>query len=307
MNVGNGANAEYNEGYLTMTGGTLTCTGTLYVPNHSSDAQLISKGSVAFYGGLMAVTNFSMGNGKTGVNGGKGSFDMRQGATLIVSGDKRSVIQGYVASNWFTAYGGAGTVYINYNTVNPGKTTVTAAPPVSLSAPVYTSPLHAGTVPYKDAWLQWDKVFGATRYDVYVGSSSNAVLAATTSSPEYKGTSERAAYSATGLDGNQGVYFWRVDAVTDSIVKPGPVWKFMLEHLPQVTNPAPHDGEEYVVSGSAAMSWSNAAGAVNSEVVKLQTVRGWAEFCGEPLRIQVNRLSCCHGLFLLFLYRVVFF
>ncbi|MDD5134038.1 MAG: metallophosphoesterase family protein, partial [Phycisphaerae bacterium] len=46
--------------------------------------------------------------------------------TLIVNGDATSTINGYIGSGQITAYGGAGTVNVSYNTPNAGKTTVTA-------------------------------------------------------------------------------------------------------------------------------------------------------------------------------------
>ena len=56
-----------------------------------------------------------------------GSLDLT-GGTLIVNGDVTSTINGYISSGWITAYGGSGTLHVDYNTSTPGKTTVTATP-----------------------------------------------------------------------------------------------------------------------------------------------------------------------------------
>jgi hypothetical protein len=49
--------------------------------------------------------------------------------TLIVNGDVTSTINQYISNGWITAYGGSGSLNVDYNVTNPGKTTVTATPP----------------------------------------------------------------------------------------------------------------------------------------------------------------------------------
>jgi hypothetical protein len=51
------------------------------------------------------------------------------GGTLIVTGDQTLKIQGYIDSLWIKAYGGLGTVLMDYNVSNIGKTTLTAILP----------------------------------------------------------------------------------------------------------------------------------------------------------------------------------
>jgi T5SS/PEP-CTERM-associated repeat protein len=99
-------------GTLTITGGAITVTGTFGI------AQLTgSTGDVFLDGGTITCGSFNMTSG--------GAMDITAG-TLIVNGDVTSTINGYISSNWITAYGGAGTVNVSYNTPNAGKTTVTA-------------------------------------------------------------------------------------------------------------------------------------------------------------------------------------
>ncbi|MCF7972229.1 MAG: hypothetical protein K9N55_00275, partial [Phycisphaerae bacterium] len=52
-------------------------------------------------------------------------LDIKEG-TLILDGDKTSKIANYVASGLITAYDGEGSVSVNYDLINAGKTTVTA-------------------------------------------------------------------------------------------------------------------------------------------------------------------------------------
>jgi hypothetical protein len=51
------------------------------------------------------------------------------GGTLIVTGDQTLKIQGYIDSLWIKAYGGAGTLQMDYDVRNAGKTTLTAILP----------------------------------------------------------------------------------------------------------------------------------------------------------------------------------
>jgi T5SS/PEP-CTERM-associated repeat protein len=99
-------------GTLTITGGAITVTGTFGI------AQLTgSTGDVFLDGGTITCGSFNMTSG--------GAMDITTG-TLIVNGDVTTLINGYISSNWITAYGGTGTVNVSYNTPNAGKTTVTA-------------------------------------------------------------------------------------------------------------------------------------------------------------------------------------
>ncbi len=99
-------------GTLDITGGAITVTGTFGI------AQLTgSIGDVFLDGGTITCGAFNMTSG--------GAMDITTG-TLIVNGDVTTLINGYISSNWITAYGGTGTVNVSYNTPNAGKTTVTA-------------------------------------------------------------------------------------------------------------------------------------------------------------------------------------
>jgi hypothetical protein len=69
--------------------------------------------------------------GSVNLTGG-GSVDI-SGGTLIINGDAIAIISSYISNAWITANGGAGVPTVDYNNLNPGKTTVTAAtaPPVT--------------------------------------------------------------------------------------------------------------------------------------------------------------------------------
>ncbi|ATC63061.1 pectate lyase [Nibricoccus aquaticus] len=62
--------------------------------------------------------------------------------------------------------------------------------------------------------------------DVYFGTSRNAVLTATRTSPEFKGNQTALSYNVTGLNGHL-TYYWRVDEIdSNGNVTKGTVWYF---------------------------------------------------------------------------------
>jgi T5SS/PEP-CTERM-associated repeat protein len=104
-----------------------------------------ATGTFIMNGGTVTVLQmygegWSGGVGTTHVNGGRlileqfsptqsigpGSILDIAGGTVIISGNYASAINNYIASGQITAYGGAGTVLVDYNNTNPGDTTITA-------------------------------------------------------------------------------------------------------------------------------------------------------------------------------------
>jgi len=133
----------YNQpGTLTVeAGATLTCEGHLWVGYNAS-----SIGTLTIEGGTVNA------NGQLGLgwNGGKGFVNLRSGTltldrmdvaksisaasvidiqsgTLVVNGDLRDEINAYVSAGRITAYSGASTVTVGYNSGND-QTSVSAVP-----------------------------------------------------------------------------------------------------------------------------------------------------------------------------------
>ncbi len=74
--------------------------------------------------------------------------------------------------------------------------------------------------------LTWVASAGAVSHDFYLGTDSNAVLTATTTSPEFKGNQAQTTYSLPKLDPMKN-YFWRVDEVDASKkITTGELWHF---------------------------------------------------------------------------------
>ena len=60
---------------------------------------------------------------------------------------------------------------------------------------------------------------------MYFGTSSNAVVNATTNSPEFKGAIAAASFTP-GLLASSGRFYWRVDEMAGAYVAAGSVWTF---------------------------------------------------------------------------------
>ncbi|EEF60598.1 hypothetical protein [Pedosphaera parvula] len=105
-------------GTLIMNGGTASVT------NHpDGNWQLGSGGTGYIYmnGGTLFLLKW---DGTNQVNGAS-HIDIA-GGTIIVNGDKTGIINSLKDAGKITAYGGSGTLNIDYNNINPGKTTISA-------------------------------------------------------------------------------------------------------------------------------------------------------------------------------------
>lgn len=73
--------------------------------------------------------------------------------------------------------------------------------------------------------LSWTAGTGATSHLVYYGVNSTAVSAATTNSPEYKGSVSNPTY-ASGAQAPSARFYWRVDEVSAGGTTPGAIWTY---------------------------------------------------------------------------------
>ncbi|MCK5565916.1 MAG: PASTA domain-containing protein, partial [Planctomycetes bacterium] len=108
MDIGFNGAAQMN-----MTGGTVNVSAEFKIA-----ANVGSTGHVQLDGGTISSGSFIMANTAT--------MDITNG-TLIVSGDVTSTVNTYIGSGWITGYDGGGTVDVDYDISNAGKTTVTAS------------------------------------------------------------------------------------------------------------------------------------------------------------------------------------
>jgi len=101
-----------------------------------------------------------------------------------------------------------------------------------------------------DVMLSWRGGTEATSYDVYFGGTFDSVNSAARSSGEYKGNQQAETFDPPCLK-RGGIYYWRIDDVTQSGTVKGPVWMFTT--LPCV----PFESfEAYVDSDALDADWS---------------------------------------------------
>jgi len=103
-----------NPGIVNMTGGTITVVDDFEIPetegNSDSPAEVHLNGGTISIGGDLHMFEY-------------GLLDITAG-TLILDGDAVAAVQGFIDNGWITAYDGDGTVQLDYDVTNPGKTTL---------------------------------------------------------------------------------------------------------------------------------------------------------------------------------------
>jgi len=140
ITAGAGFNVAYQgSGTLNMTGGTITVTGELYIAQQS-----VATGHANLDGGTITTSSFSM----RGQAGSVGTMDIRAG-TLIIDGNDLSLVQEYIDEGWITAYDGNGTLSLDYDVTNEGKTTLKA---IHMLNPI---PADGSLVPPGEVVLSW--------------------------------------------------------------------------------------------------------------------------------------------------------
>ncbi len=99
-------------GTLNMTGGTIRLNDNLIVPG------LTGTGTVNLRGGTIYASDLRL-------TSAKGLIDVGAGA-LVLEGDDTETLLTYIENGWITAYRGQGTLHLDYDVTNRGRTTLTA-------------------------------------------------------------------------------------------------------------------------------------------------------------------------------------
>ena len=125
-----------------------------------------------------------------------------------------TTVNGYINSGWITAYNGSRIVNVDYDSINPGKTTIYAA----ASSPKAANPIPAnGATHIKiKPTLSWTAGIDTTSHDVYFG---------TTNPGTFRGNQTATDFNPGTLAENT-TYYWRIDEHNASGTITGDVWSF---------------------------------------------------------------------------------
>jgi len=195
-------------GHLNMTSGTVTVIGTFGIATDGG------SGDVELDGGTISCGSFSMSAGAT--------MSIDNTGKLEINGDATGTIDSYRINGWLTAYGGSGTLNVDYGVTTAGKTTVTANPPEKAANP---DPGNGDTNVSFHTDLSWTPGIYAVSHDVYFGTDS------TPDATEFQGNQSETTFDPGVLDINT-TYYWRIDEVNPGNPAspwPGVVWSFKTQ------------------------------------------------------------------------------
>ncbi|MDD5134304.1 MAG: hypothetical protein PHP01_02690, partial [Phycisphaerae bacterium] len=119
-----------SNGTFTMSGGTVTTGGTMYVGFSGNGTMYMNGGTINVNGSRFGIAyNSAASVGHLYLNdgvinckdfimaknaGSTATMDIT-GGKLVILGDKTALVNGYVTNGWVTAYGGSGTVLVDYD------------------------------------------------------------------------------------------------------------------------------------------------------------------------------------------------
>ena len=249
---------ESDNGTLNMISGTITGGGDLFLGRRGSGTLNMTGGTI-IVGKKLIIGKDATGTGHVDLDGGVitagnlvmrekadavGTMDVRAG-TLIINGDKLSLVQGYIDNGWITAYDGNGTLQRDYDVTSEGKTTLKAT---HLLNP---NPSDGSSVPVGVNQLQWtlpepNQTGGVVTCDVYFGTNPDVEA-----NPKVViGQTVESVSVTLAPDTN---YYWAFDLYDSSIsatepVHLGPIFTFDTMNTAPVVD-AGDDVETWLANG----------------------------------------------------------
>ena len=223
ITAGNILVGDRGSGTLNMTGGTITDNGLFRIGHHPT-----SIGHVNLYGGIINTTTFDM----RGNAGAVGTMDVRAAGTLIINGDNVSAVQGYIDSGWITAYEGNGTLQLDYDLTNKGKTTLKAVHMLNPN-PVDGDLLSAGEVEL--SWTLPDPCVPGQPVPVDVYFTDNLKLLEDFTDPAAIQIVSRQNVTSVAVQIQPKTrYYWAVDTYVGGPDDPvfGPTFSFYADNMP---------------------------------------------------------------------------
>jgi len=233
-----------DNGSLNMISGAITTGGNLYVGHTGSGTLNMNGGTITapavvigfnstgvghlnLDGGIISINSLSMRQNA----GAVGTMDVGAG-TLIMDGNDLSTVQGFIDNGWITAYEGNGTLNLDYNVTNEGKTTLTALHNFN------PTPADRGTVEPGAVELSWTLpdpcVPGQpVPVDVYFTDDLEA-LQMFTDPAAIQVVSKQNVTSVVVQTQPKTRYYWAVDTYIGDPNDPifGPIFSFFADNLP---------------------------------------------------------------------------
>ena len=212
------------QGTLKMTGGTITVTDLLEIPKKDT-----GTGHVDLHGGIISARVFYMRRA-----GSVGTLDITAGK-LIVNGDVRDAVQGYIDNGWITAYREyprPGRVEVAYD-AETNKTMLSGVHPFEPDPPTgSTVSVHLNQL----GWTLPNPSLpgGIVDCDVYFGTNPNVE-----NNPKI--VSRQAVESVAVTLSPMTSYYWAIDVYDSNIsaTQPiflGPVFTFDTNNQPPDAN-----------------------------------------------------------------------
>jgi len=225
--LGGAFNLGYTgSGTLNMNGGTITLTNVLKIARDPT-----AVGHVNLDGGIISTNNFSMRE----KDGAVGTMVVR-GGTLIINGDRLSLVQGYIDNGWITAYDGNGKLQMDYDVTNEGQTTLTAIHNLN------PNPVNGGLVAPREVELSWtlpDPCVPGQPVPVDVYFTDDLQLLQLFTDPAAIQVVNRQNVTSIVVQTQpKRQYYWAVDTYVGSEADPvfGPIFSFFVDNLPPDVN-----------------------------------------------------------------------
>ncbi len=204
---------------VNMNGGVIDCRGdfwriggTVYLNNGTF--RIHNGDSFSYYSATLDDYNSAF----------TGTIDFC-GGELVMDGDCRTALQWHMTHGDMIAYGGSGTVVLEYNSVSDTTTARAYAEHVGLVGPVYSAVAEfesPGTLTLD--WQAGPDAPAGSGYRLYFGTDAGSL------SQIASFGNDETQYTISGLALNQS-YYWRVDSIRadNSNIITGKVWSFLTE------------------------------------------------------------------------------
>jgi hypothetical protein len=152
--------------------------------------------------------------------------------TLIIDANVVSIVQGYIDNGWITAYGGNGTVQLDYDVTNEGQTTLKGVHKLN------PNPIDGGFVTPGEVELSWTLPDPCTpgqpvSVDVYFTDNWEAIYSFTDPAA-MQVVSQGNVTSVSVQTVPKTQYYWAVDSYIGSDADPvyGPIFSFVIDNMP---------------------------------------------------------------------------